>query len=101
MPGSPHRQALAQRWQQAQGLLPEAGAIERDVERCRELTAMLQQSQDNAARANSQIQDAVTNGVGRQLAPVAGMNSKVDAMGDDVRSLRDALSRVSPNTTRA
>jgi tol-pal system protein YbgF len=66
--------------------------MQRDLDtKLGELTAMLQQSQDNAARANSQIQDAVTNGVGRQLAPVAGMNSKVDAMGDDVRSLRDAL----------
>ncbi len=33
--------ALQQRWQQAQGLLAEADAIERDVERCRELNAVL------------------------------------------------------------
>ncbi|HEY1380774.1 MAG TPA: SMC family ATPase [Gemmataceae bacterium] len=33
--------ALAQRWQQAQGLLAEAAAIERDAERARELTAVL------------------------------------------------------------
>ena len=66
--------------------------MQRDLDtKLGELSAMMQQAQDNATKSNAQIQDAVTNGVGKQLAPVAGMNSKVDAMGDDVRSLKDAL----------
>jgi tol-pal system protein YbgF len=67
-------------------------SMQRDLDtKLGELSAMMQQLQDNNAKSNNQIQDAVTNGVGRQLAPVAGMSSKVDAMGDDVRSLKDAL----------
>ncbi len=66
--------------------------LQRDLDtKLGELSAMMQQLQDNNTKSNSQIQDAVTNGVGRQLAPVAGMSAKVDAMGDDVRSLKDAL----------
>ncbi len=67
-------------------------SMQRDLDtKLGELTARLQQIQDNNAKSNSEIQDAVTNGVGRQLAPVSGMSSKVDSMGDDVRSLKDAL----------
>jgi tol-pal system protein YbgF len=55
------------------------------------LTAMLQQTQDNSAKANAQIQESLTNGVGRQLAPVTGLNTKVETMSDDVRALKDAL----------
>lgn len=66
--------------------------MQRDLDtKLGELSAMMQQLQDSNAKFNNQIQDAVTNGVGRQLAPVAGMSSKVDSMGDDVRSLKDAL----------
>ncbi len=66
--------------------------MQRDLDtKLGELSAMMQQLQDSNTKSNNQIQDAVTNGVGHQLAPVAGMSSKVDAMGDDVRSLKDAL----------
>lgn len=66
--------------------------MQRDLDtKLGELSAMMQQLQDNNAKANAQVQDAVTNGVSKQLAPVSGMSAKVDAMGDDVRSLKDAL----------
>jgi tol-pal system protein YbgF len=75
--------------------------MQRDLDtKLGELSAMMQQLQDNNAKSNSQIQDAVTNGVGRQLAPVSGMSSKVDAMGDDVRSLKDALNDLSARLER-
>ncbi|MGI9071188.1 MAG: tol-pal system protein YbgF [Bryobacteraceae bacterium] len=55
------------------------------------LTAMLQAVQDNSAKSNASLQDALSNGVGKQLAPVSGLSTKVDSMGEDVRALRDAL----------
>jgi tol-pal system protein YbgF len=55
------------------------------------LTAMMQQLQDSSTKANASLQDTLSNGVGKQLAPVAGLSTKVDSMGDDVRALRDAL----------
>src|SRR4051794_14542156 len=55
------------------------------------LTAMLQAVQDNSAKSNASLQDALSNGVGKQLAPVTSLSTKVDSMGEDVRALRDAL----------
>ncbi len=76
-------------------------AMQRDLDtKLGELTAMMQQLQDNNAKANSQVQDAVTNGVGKQLAPMAGLSSKVDGMNDDVRSLKDALNDLSARLER-
>jgi tol-pal system protein YbgF len=64
------------------------------------LTAMMQAVQDNSARSNASLQDALSNGVGKQLAPVAGLSSKVDSMGDDVRALKDALNDLSARLER-
>src|SRR5438105_15736286 len=50
------------------------------------LTAMMQQVQDSSAKANASLEDTLANGVGKQLAPVAGLSTKVDSMGDDVRA---------------
>ena len=66
--------------------------MQRDLDtKMGELAARMQQVQDNSARSNAQVQDAVTNGLGRQLAPIAGLSAKVDTTSDDVRALKDAL----------
>ena len=76
-------------------------AMQRDLDtKLGELNAMLQVTQDNSSKANTQIQDALTNGLGRQLAPVSGLNAKVDSMSDDVRSLKDALGDLSARLER-
>jgi tol-pal system protein YbgF len=64
------------------------------------LTAMLQAVQDNSAKSNASLQDALNNGVGKQLAPVAGLSAKVDSMGDDVHALRDSLNDLSARLER-
>jgi tol-pal system protein YbgF len=64
------------------------------------LTAMLQAVQDNSAKANASFQDALSNGVGKQLAPVTSLSTKVDSMGDDVHALRDALNDLSARLER-
>ncbi|MDQ2775946.1 MAG: tol-pal system protein YbgF [Acidobacteriota bacterium] len=75
--------------------------MQRDLDtKLGELSAMLQATQDSTIKANAQIQDAVTNGVGKQLAPVSGLNSKVDTMTDDVRSLKEALNDLSARLER-
>ncbi len=76
-------------------------AMQRDLDtKLGELTAQMQQISDSSARANTQLQDAVTNGVGKQLAPVANLNSRVDQMSDDVRALKDALNDVGARLER-
>lgn len=75
--------------------------MQRDLDtKLGELSAMLQATQDSTIKANAQIQDAVTNGVGKQLAPVSGLNSKVDTMTDDVRSLKESLNDLSARLER-
>jgi tol-pal system protein YbgF len=64
------------------------------------LTAMLQAVQDNSGKSNASLQDALSNGVGKQLAPVSGLSAKVDSMGDDVHALRDSLNDLSARLER-
>jgi tol-pal system protein YbgF len=67
------------------------------------LTGMLQAIQNDSRRTADQVasmQDTLTNGVSKSLAPVAGVNSKVDAMGDDVRSVKDSLADLSARLER-
>jgi tol-pal system protein YbgF len=67
------------------------------------LTGMLQAIQNDSRRTADQVasmQDTLTNGVAKSLAPVAGVNSKVDAMGDDVRSVKDSLADLSARLER-
>jgi tol-pal system protein YbgF len=64
------------------------------------LTAMLQAVQDNSARSNASLQDALSNGIGKQLTPVSSLSTKVDTMGEDVRALRDALGDLSGRLER-
>jgi tol-pal system protein YbgF len=64
------------------------------------LTAMLQAVQDNSARSSASLQDALSNGIGKQLTPVSGLSTKVDSMGEDVHALRDALGDLSARLER-
>lgn len=67
------------------------------------LNGMLQAMQNDTRRTADQLatlQDAVTNGVAKSLAPVGGMNNKVDAMGDDMRALKDSMADVSSRLER-
>ena len=67
------------------------------------LTGMVQAMQSDTRRTADQVatlQDSVTNGVAKSLAPVNGMSGKVDAMGDDVRSLKDALADLTSRLER-
>lgn len=67
------------------------------------LTGMVQAMQSDTRRTADQVatlQDTVTNGVAKSLAPVNGMSGKVDAMGDDVRSLKDALADLTSRLER-
>jgi tol-pal system protein YbgF len=67
------------------------------------LTGMLQAIQNDSRRTADQVasmQDTLTNGVSKSLTPVAGLNGKVDAMGDDVRSLKDSLADLSARLER-
>jgi tol-pal system protein YbgF len=59
--------------------------------------------QNDTRRTADQVatmQDAVSSGVAKSLAPVAGMGGRVDAMGDDVRALKDALADLSGRLER-
>jgi len=67
------------------------------------LTGMLQAIQNDSRRTADQVasmQDTLTNGVAKSLMPVNGLNNKVDAMGDDVRSLKDSLADLSARLER-
>jgi len=67
------------------------------------LTGMLQAMQSDTRRTADQVatlQEAVGSSVSKSLTPVAGMGAKVDTMGDEVRSLKDALSDLSARLER-
>ncbi|MGA8027690.1 MAG: tetratricopeptide repeat protein [Bryobacteraceae bacterium] len=67
------------------------------------LSGSIQAMQNDTRRTADLVatmQDAVTNGVAKSLAPVGGLNTKVDSMGDDVRSLKDALNDLSGRLER-
>jgi tol-pal system protein YbgF len=67
------------------------------------LNGMLQAMQNDTRRTADQVatlQDTVSNGVAKSLAPVNGMSNKVDSMGDDVRSLKDSLNDLSSRLER-
>lgn len=75
--------------------------MQRDIDtKLGAITAMMQQAQDNTAKSSASIQDALSNGIGKQLAPVSGLSSKVDATADDVRSLHDVLNDLNARLER-
>jgi len=58
------------------------------------LTGLLQGIQNDSRRTADQVagmQDVLRTSVTNSLAPITGLNSKIDATGEDVRSLREAL----------
>ena len=67
------------------------------------LTGTVQAMQNDTRRTADLVatmQDAVTNGVARSLAPVGGLTNQVSSVGDDVRSLKDALNDLSGRLER-
>ena len=67
------------------------------------LKVLLQQTQENSAKTNAamnNLQESVSNGVGKSLAPVNGLSTKVDTMGDDMRSLKDSLADLNSRLER-
>ncbi len=67
------------------------------------LTGMLQAMQNDTRRTADQVatlQDTVSNGVAKSLAPVNGLGTKVDSMGDDVRALKDSLADLTSRLER-
>jgi tol-pal system protein YbgF len=79
-------------------------ALQNDVDsKLSAIDGRLSAMQNDTRRTADQVatmQDAVSNGVAKSLAPVAGMGGRVDAMGDDVRSLKDALADLSGRLER-
>lgn len=63
------------------------------------LTAMQADTRRTADQVAS-MQETIGNSVAKSLTPVAGLGTKVDSMGDDVRSLKDALADLSARLER-
>lgn len=67
------------------------------------LSGLLQGIQNDSRRTADQVasmQDALRTAVTSSLAPVNGLNNKLEATGDDVRALRDALADLSARLER-
>lgn len=67
------------------------------------LTGLVQGMQNDLRRTADQmaaVQESVNGGMAKSLAPVSGLNTKVDSMGEDVRSLKDALTDLSSRLER-
>ena len=79
-------------------------ALQNDVDsKLSGIDGRLSAMQNDTRRTADQVatmQDTVSNGVAKSLAPVAGMGGRVDAMGDDVRALKDALADLSGRLER-
>ena len=63
------------------------------------LSAMQADTRRTADQVAS-LQETIGNNVAKSLTPVAGLGTKVDSMGDDVRSLKDALADLSARLER-
>ncbi len=79
-------------------------ALQRDLDtKLGALTVLAQQTQDSSGKNATEIanvQSAISNGLGQQLAPVSGLGTKVDSMSDDVHALKDALQELSARLER-
>jgi len=67
------------------------------------MNGMLTAIQNDSRRTADQVatmQDSLNTSVARSLTPVNNLNTHVDAMSDDVRSLRDALADLSARLER-
>jgi tol-pal system protein YbgF len=65
-----------------------------------QLTAMIQQIQDTSSKSTSQIQDALNAGIGKQLAPVGELGTRVESVGDDVRTLKETINDLNARLER-
>jgi tol-pal system protein YbgF len=63
------------------------------------LTAIQADSRHNADLL-SQMQESVSSTVTRSLTPVSGLTNRVDSVGEDVRSLKDALADITARMER-
>jgi tol-pal system protein YbgF len=63
------------------------------------LTAIQADSRRNAELISG-MQDSVSSGVTRSMTPVTGLTNRVDAVGEDVRSLKDALADITARMER-
>lgn len=76
-------------------------AMQRDMDtKLGELSAMVQGMAQSTAQSNTQLQQALDNGIGKQLQPVAGLATQVNSVGDDVRALKDALADLNARLER-
>ncbi|MBV9033731.1 MAG: tetratricopeptide repeat protein [Acidobacteriaceae bacterium] len=67
------------------------------------MTGTLQAIQNDSRRTADQIatlQESLSSALSRSLAPVNNLNSRVEAMGEDTRALRDALADLSARLER-
>jgi tol-pal system protein YbgF len=75
--------------------------MQRDLDtKLGQLTAMIQQLQDNSAKTTGQIQDALNSGIGKQLAPVGELGTRVESVGDDVRTLKETINDLNARLER-
>jgi tol-pal system protein YbgF len=79
-------------------------ALQNDVDsKLSAIDGRLSAMQSDTRRTADQVatmQDAVSTGVTKSLAPVAGLGGRVDSMGDDVRALKDALAELNARLER-
>ena len=79
-------------------------ALQNDIDsKLSTLTGILTAMQADTRRTADQVaglQDVVNNGISKSLAPVGGLSNQVNTMGDDVRSLKDALADLSARLER-
>lgn len=79
-------------------------ALQNDVDsKLSTLTGILTAMQADTRRTADQVaslQDVVNNGISKSLAPVGGLSNQVNTMGDDVRSLKDAIADLSARLER-
>ncbi|MBV8069894.1 MAG: tetratricopeptide repeat protein [Acidobacteriaceae bacterium] len=79
-------------------------SLQNDVDsKLSELNGMVTAMQNDSRRTADQVaslQDQVTNGVAKSLGPVAGLNSKVESMANDLQALQAAISDLSTRLER-
>jgi tol-pal system protein YbgF len=63
------------------------------------LQAIQNDTRDNA-KTLAGMQDSVTSSVARSMTPVNGLSNRVDSVGEDVRSLKDALADITARMER-
>lgn len=63
------------------------------------LTAIQADSRRNAELISG-MQDSVSSGVAKSMTPVNGLTNRVDSVGEDVRSLKDALADITARMER-